>query len=78
MFKALLCIMKVCTMTTQESIPINAQSNLLFFLEMGNLAGVKGNDQEAIDWYVKGLQEAKNLVDKPRIQQFSNLILTYL
>ncbi len=78
MFKVLLCIMKVCTMTSSESMPINAQSNLLFFLEMGNLAGVKGNDQEAIDWYVKGLQEAKSLFDKPRIQQFSNLILTYL
>ena len=78
MFKVLLCIMKVCTTILKSSQPIEDKSELLFFLEMGNLAGVKGNDQEAIDWYVKGLQKAKNIVDKPRIQQFSNLILTYL
>lgn len=52
--------------------------DLLFYLEMGNIAGEKGNDQEAIDWYVRGLQHAKNIADKARIQQFSNLILTYL
>ena len=53
-------------------------NDLLFYLEMGNLAGEKGNDQEAIDWYVKGLQQAKAQANKPRIQQFSNVILTDL
>lgn len=53
-------------------------TEILFFLEMGNLEGEKGNDQGAIDWYVKGLQLAKSIGDKSRTQQFSNLILTYL
>lgn len=52
--------------------------DLLFYLEMGNLVGKNGNDQEAIDYYIKGLEIAKESGDKPRIQQFSNLILTYL
>jgi hypothetical protein len=68
-------------MERQKSLnTVNMQDSkdLLFYLEMGNLAGQNGNDQEAIDWYVKGLQHAKNLADKARIQQFSNLILTYL
>ncbi len=53
-------------------------ADLLFYLEMGNLVGSEGNDQEAIDYYIKGLQIARELEDKARVQQFSNLILTYL
>jgi len=57
----------------------NKTSNLLMkYLEMGNRSGKKGNEQEAIDFYIKGLQLARELKDRPRIQQFSNLILTYL
>jgi hypothetical protein len=61
-----------------DPIVQSVTTELLFFLEMGNLAGEKGKDQEAIDWYVKGLQLAKTLGDKARTQQFSNLILTYI
>ena len=53
-------------------------ADLLFYLEMGNLVGREGNDQEAIDYYIKGLQIAREIEDKARVQQFSNLILTYL
>ncbi len=53
-------------------------TDLLFYLEMGNLVGSEGNDQEAIDYYIKGLQIAREIEDKGRVQQFSNLILTYL
>jgi hypothetical protein len=53
-------------------------TDLLFYLEMGNLVGSEGNDQEAIDYYIKGLQIAREIEDKARVQQFSNLILTYL
>ncbi len=53
-------------------------ADLLFYLEMGNLVGSEGNDQEAIDYYIKGLQIAREIEDKARVQQFSNLILTYL
>ena len=70
--------MKIEGQNSSNTIVMNESKDLLFYLEMGNLAGQNGNDQEAIDWYVKGLQHAKNLADKPRIQQFSNLILTYL
>jgi hypothetical protein len=70
--------MKIEGQNSSNTIVMNESKDLLFYLEMGNLAGQNGNDQEAIDWYVKGLQHAKNLANKPRIQQFSNLILTYL
>lgn len=57
----------------------NKTSNLLVkYLEMGNRSGKRGKEQEAIDFYIKGLQLARELQDRPRIQQFSNLILTYL
>jgi HEAT repeat protein len=70
--------MKIEANYSSNSQVMQATTDLLFYLEMGNIAGQQGNDQEAIDWYVKGLQQAKNQADKPRIQQFSNLILTYL
>jgi len=70
--------MKIESHTSSNTTVMQVANDLLFYLEMGNLAGEKGNDQEAIDWYVKGLQQAKAQANKPRIQQFSNLILTYL
>jgi hypothetical protein len=51
---------------------------LLMHLELGDQFGKKGHQQRAIDHYIKGLQIAREIEDKPRIQQFSNLILTYL
>ena len=54
------------------------ESDLLFYLEMGDLSGEKGNEKEALDFYLKGLQRAKDLQDRARIQQFSNLIYAYL
>jgi hypothetical protein len=51
---------------------------ILTYLELGNTAGKNGKTDEAIDHYVRGLQIAKRIQHKPRIQQFSNLILTYI
>ncbi len=51
---------------------------LMLYLELGDIAGKKGDDQSAIDFYIKGLQIAREIKNKPRVQQFSNLILTYL
>lgn len=51
---------------------------ILTYLELGNTAGKNGKTDEAIDHYVRGLQIAKRIQNKPRIQQFSNLILTYI
>lgn len=53
-------------------------TGLLYYLEMGDLSAAQGRNQEALDFYIKGLNEAKELGDKARIQQFSNLIYTYL
>ena len=68
-------------LTNTMNAPQQAQSPmdaLLMYLELGNLSGKNGNDQEAIDYYIKGLQIAREIEDRPRIQQLSNLILTYI
>lgn len=52
--------------------------DLLFYLEMGDISGAEGKEQEALEYYMRGLQHAKDIQDKARIQQFSNLIYTYL
>ncbi len=52
--------------------------NMLIFLELGDLHCQKGDSDSAIDYYLKGLDVAKSLNDRSRVQQFSNLILTYI
>jgi hypothetical protein len=61
-----------------DNITVENTHDVLFYLEMGNLEGEKGNVQEAIDFYILGLKIAKRQEDRPRIQQLSNLIMTYL
>ena len=56
----------------------NPETELLYFIEMGDLFGSEGKEQEALEFYIRGLQYAKEIQDKARIQQFSNLIYTYL
>jgi|GEM_PF-1702202 len=56
----------------------NPEAELLYFIEMGDLFGSEGKEQEALEFYMRGLQHAKEIQDKARIQQFSNLIYTYL
>ena len=75
---ALFCIMKLTTMTTTSELKDQKSAQLLMYLELGNISGERGNEQEAIDYYIKGLQIAREIQDKPRVQQFSNLILTYI
>ncbi|MEY4603113.1 MAG: hypothetical protein RIT43_405 [Bacteroidota bacterium] len=64
-------------MDTTETHKMN-DSELLLYLEMGDLSAAQGRNQEALDFYIKGLHKAKEQQDKARIQQFSNLIYTYL
>ena len=45
------------------------ETDLLFYLEMGDLSGSEGKEQEALEFYIHGLQRAKELHDKARIQQ---------
>lgn len=70
--------MKLTTMATTIESRNELMSQLLMYLELGNLSGERGNEQEAIDYYIKGLQIAREIKDRPRIQQLSNLILTYI
>lgn len=56
----------------------NPEAVILYFIEMGDLYGAEGKEEEALEFYMRGLQHAKEIQDKARIQQFSNLIYTYL
>ena len=57
---------------------MEVQKELISCLELGNLHGEQGNEETAIDYYIKGLQLSRELSDAPRIKQFSNLILMYI
>jgi hypothetical protein len=70
--------MKIANMGTKEISTDQHMQDMLMNLELGNLYGEQGNEQQAIDHYIRGLQIARELGDKARVQQFSNLILTYI
>jgi hypothetical protein len=55
-----------------------AEMDLIYYLEMGDLFGSQGKGQEALDFYMQGFKRAKDAQDKARIQQFSNLIYAYI
>ena len=74
----LICSMKIQQIENHDQQEKQQLDTLLLYLELGDIAGKKGDDQSAIDYYIKGLQIARELKNKPRVQQFSNLILTYL
>ncbi len=56
----------------------DAQKEMLVCLELGNTYGEQGNEDVALDYYIKGLQLSRELSDNARMKQFSNLILTYI
>ena len=91
-YNVLICIVKKLNFRSMETAIVDFQNHqqsafnqtdsesalLLTYLELGNTAGKNDQTDEAIDHYVNGLQIAKRIQNKPRIQQFSNLILTYI
>lgn len=62
----------------KDSITYTLSERLNGYLHLGYLACEQEMNEDAIDYFVKGLQLARELKDKPRIQQFSNLILSQL
>ena len=73
-----LCVIKRTTMAATKENSDQLTSQILMYLELGNISGEQGNEEQAIDYYIKGLQLARETQDRPRIQQLSNLILTYI
>jgi hypothetical protein len=57
---------------------IDIKKEMLTCLELGNMYGEQGDEDTALDYYVKGLQLSRELNDCSRTKQFSNLILTYI
>lgn len=52
-------------------LPVN---DLDLYMELGNNAGAQGKIEESIDWYMRGLDKARELEDPKGIRKFSGLI----
>lgn len=52
-------------------LPVN---DLSLYAEMGELAGKKGNLEESVYWFLKGLSKARELKDQASAKKFSALI----
>jgi hypothetical protein len=61
--------------TILSELPIN---DLQLYAELGNEAGKKGDLEESVSWYRKGLTKARQLKDSEKEKEFSNLIFTLL
>ena len=52
--------------------------DLNLYIELGDLAQKSGDRKTSIYWYTNGFEKAKQLKDRSRIQQFSNILCTLL
>lgn len=52
--------------------------NLELYEEMGDNEYESGNESEALRWYTKGLNMARQLKNENKIKRFTNLILASL
>lgn len=57
--------------TILTDLPVN---DLDLYMELGNNAGAKGKIEESIDWYMRGLDKARELKDQKGIRKFSGLL----
>ena len=57
------------------SLPIN---DLNLYVEMGNDAIRKGNIEQCLEWYFRGLKKAKELRNKEKEREISSLIVTLI
>ncbi len=56
----------------------NEQIDYPFYLDKVSEELRNGNKESAIDWCIRALHKARIQQNKPRIQQFSNLIHSHL
>ncbi len=54
------------------------QTDLSLYLEMGEYARKNGEIEASLFWYQNGFEMAKKLRDRPRTQQFSNILCSFL
>ena len=53
-------------------------SNIIDYIEMGDLAGKNGDQYECLQWYIKGLSVARDQGNKEKVDYISSLIITML
>ena len=60
---------------TVQSMP---SLNINDYIKMGDLAGANGDERECFQWYLKGLNVAREKGDKDKEDYISGLIITLL
>ncbi len=62
----------------EKTINIMPSSNIIDYIEMGDLAGKNGDQYECLQWYIKGLSVARDQGNKEKVDYISSLIITML
>ncbi len=73
-----LCNMEIQTQILKTNLLEITSSDLSFCLEMGEIMNRKGRSEESLQWYIKGLNIARELKVEEKVKEFSNLIVSML
>lgn len=60
---------------TFENLPVH---DLEIYLELGEKARMNGDINKSVYWFKNGFEMAKQLKDRSRVQQFSNILFSIL
>jgi hypothetical protein len=70
--------MKTREQILKETLIGLPQTDLNLYLELGEHARKKGDNETSIFWFKNGFEMAKKLHDRSRIQQFSNILCSLI
>jgi hypothetical protein len=62
----------------EKTIKIMPSNNINDYIKMGDLAGENGDEDESFQWYLKGLNVAREQGDEEKVNYISGLIITML
>lgn len=61
-----------------KTMKVMPSFNINDYIKMGDLAGENGDEHESFQWYLKGLNVAREQGDSEKINYITSLIITML
>ena len=62
----------------EKTIKIMPSSDIIDYIQMGDLASKNGDEDESFKWYFKGLEVAREQENKEKVDYISGLIITMM
>lgn len=62
----------------EKTIKVMPSSNIIDYIQMGDLASMNGDEGESLKWYFQGLGVAREQGNKEKVNYISGLIITMI